>query len=189
MVSLIAALWAAALLPAADNYATAKAKIDQIQSDRVPPGSRLSFTAGELNAYVEHEVPMVTDGVRQPRLEFWGPGIAHATALIDFAKLRTSEGHPPGWLLSKLLEGERPVAVTARIQSGGGQATVDVQRVEISGIAIDGTTLDFLIQHFLLALYPDAVVGRPFPLDHGMDRVDIQTGGVTVLFGHDTKPR
>ena len=78
--------------------------------------------------------------------------------------------------------GERPVAVTARIRSGGGQATVDVEKVEISGIAMNGATLDFLIHNFVLPLYPDAAVGRPFPLGHRIDRLDVQGRGVTVIF-------
>jgi hypothetical protein len=172
----------AALAASPAEYTTAKAKIEQIESDHVSAGSRVTFTVRELNSYIEQEAPMVTDGVRQPRLDLWGDGMAHGTAQIDFAKLRTSEGHPPGWLMSKLLGGERPVAVTARIRSGGGQATVDVQRVEISGITIDGATLDFLIHNFLLPLYPDAVVGKPFPLGHRIERVDVQNRGVTVTF-------
>ena len=175
-------LVAAVLVASPAEYTTAKAKIDQIESDQVPGGSRVTFTPRELNSYIEQEAPMVTDGVRQPRLELWGDGVAHGTAMVNFAKLRSSEGHPPGWLMSKLLGGERPVAVTARVRSGGGQATVDVQRVEVSGIAIDGATLDFLIHNFLLPLYPDAVVGKPFPLGHRMDRVDVQNRGVTVTF-------
>jgi hypothetical protein len=167
MAALLAACLSAASLPAfSDDYSAAKGKIEQIESDRVPPGSRVAFTDAELNAYVQHEAPSVTDGLRQPRLELRGQGLAYGTAMIDFAKLRASQGHPPSWLMSKLLSGEHPVAVTARIHSSGGQASVEVQRVEISGIVIDGATLDFLIQHFLLPLYPNAVVGRPFPLDH-----------------------
>jgi len=186
-VSLTAA--AAVLLCATvDDYGTARAKLDRIESDLVPTGSRVTFTAAELNAYVQHEAPTVTDGVSQPHLELWGQGVAHGTARIDFAKLRASQGHPTGWLLSKLLQGEHPVAVTARIRSGEGKATVDVQRVEISGLAMDGATLDFLIQHFLLPLYPDAVVGRPFPLDHGIDRLDVQAGGVTLFFANRPLP-
>jgi hypothetical protein len=177
------ALLAAGLAASPDAYSIAKAKVDQIESDRVPPGSRMGFTAAELNAYVEREAPTVTTGVRQPRLELWGSGIAHGSALIDFAKLQASQGNPPGWLLAKLLEGEHPVAVTARIRSAGGQATVDLQKVEISGVAIDGAPLEFLIQHFLLPLYPDAVVGRPFPLGHRIESVDVASGGVTVTFG------
>jgi hypothetical protein len=85
--------------------------------------------------------------------------------------------------MSRLLDGERPVSVTARIRSGGGKATVDVQSVEISGLTIDGKTLDFLIQNFLLAMYPDAVVGKPFDLRHRIDRLEIQPGSVGVVIG------
>jgi hypothetical protein len=184
MAALLAACLSAASVSAfSDDYSAARAKIEQIESDRVPPGSRVAFTTAELNAYVQREAPAVTDGVRQPRLELWGQGTAYGTAMIDFAKLRASQGSPPGWLMSKLLSGEHPVAVTARIHSSGGQATVEVQRVEISGIGIDGATLDFLVQHFLLPLYPDAVVGRPFALAHHIQQVDVGRGSVTLLFG------
>src|SRR4029434_3660114 len=103
--------------------------------------------------------------------------------MIDFLKVRRAQGYRPGWLMSKLLDGERPVSVTARIQSGNGKATVDVQRVEISGITVDGSTLDFMIQNFLLAMYPDAAVGRPFELGHRIDRLEVQPGSVGVVIG------
>jgi hypothetical protein len=177
-----ALLWRAVAALAGD-YSNTEAKIEQIESDRLPRGSRVVFSAAELNAYVEHQIPTVTGGVHQPRLELLGQGVARGSAMVDFAKLRTSEGHPPGWLLAKLLEGEHPVSVTALIRSSGGQATVDVQRVEISGVSISGAPLDFLIQHFLLPLYPDAAVGRPFALDHGIERVEVKTGRVVVVKG------
>ncbi|MBV8731044.1 MAG: hypothetical protein JO336_14655 [Acidobacteriia bacterium] len=184
LVSLVASMAAASREPVSNDYSAAKEKIAQIESDRVPSGGRVVLTAAELNAYVQHEVLTVTDGVREPRIELLGGSVARGTALIDFAKVRAAQGHPPGWLLSKILEGERPVAVTARIRSGGGQATVDVERVEISGLAIDGDTLQFLIQHFLLPLYPNAVVGRPFALGHRMERLEVRPASVTVSFGH-----
>jgi hypothetical protein len=81
------------------------------------------------------------------------------------------------------LEGERPVSVTARIRSAGGRATVDVQRVEISGIAIDGRTLDFLVQNVLLPQYPNAVLGRPFELGHHIEKLDVQPAAVGVVIG------
>jgi hypothetical protein len=180
-----ALLVATELSPAAppDAYASAKEKFERIESDRLPAGSRIELSAAELNAYVAHEAPMVTDGVRNPRLELAGDGLAHGTALIDFARVGRSQGHPPGWLLSRLLEGERPVSVSARIRSSGGQATVEVQRVEISGATIEGGALDFLIQHFLLALYPGAVVGHPFALGHRIERLDVRARSVTVVLG------
>ena len=111
------------------------------------------------------------------------PGVAVGTALIDFGKVRRAQGYHPGWLMSKLLDGERPVSVTVRIDSGGGKATVKVQRVEISGLEIDGSTLDFLIQNFLIAMYPDAAVDRPFEMGHRIEKLDIQPAAVGVFIG------
>jgi len=175
----------AAALGAGSDYISAKGKIDSIESDQLPARSRVQFSPGELNAYVSQEVRTVADGVRNAQLQFLGPGLVRGSALVDFAKVRRSQGHPPGWLLSKLLEGERPVSVTAHLTSGGGQATVDVQQVQISGIEIEGGTLDFLIQTFVLPLYPNAMVGRPFALGHRVDKIDVQPSGVVVNIAPD----
>jgi hypothetical protein len=75
------------------------------------------------------------------------------------------------------------VSVTARISSSAGKAQVDVQRVEISGVTIDGRTLDFLIQNILLPLYPDAAIGRPFDLGHRIERLDVAPAAVGVTIG------
>lgn len=175
----VALLLAAGAGWAFDDYLSAKQKFNQIDSDRLRPGSRVTLTPRELDAWAAHEAPA---GVRNPRLELQA-GVAKGAALVDFGKVRRSQGYRPGWLMSKLLDGERPVTVTARIRSANGEATVDVQRVEISGIAIDGGTLDFLIRNVLLEMYPDAAVGRPFQLGHRIERLDVQPGAVGILIG------
>jgi hypothetical protein len=162
-----------------DEYASAKQKFNQIDTGRLGPGARVTLTARELDAYAAREAPK---GVRNPRLELQS-GVAKGNALVDFGKVRRAQGYQPGWLMGKLLDGERPVSVTARITSGSGKAKVDVQSVEISGLAIDGRMLDFLIQNFLLPMYPDAVVGRPFELGHRIDRLDLQPGSVGIVMG------
>ena len=173
-----------ALLGAPSNdYLSVQRKFQLIETGRLKPGSRVVLTPHELNAYAAHEVPLITGGVRQPRLNLVRPEVARATALIDFAELRRSQGDPPGLLMSHLLDGERPVAVTARIRSSAGHATVDVLSVEISGLTLDGRTLDFLVQHFLLPLYPDAAIGRPFELGDRIEKIDVQPAGVRVLIG------
>ena len=172
-------LLAAGVGAAIDEYASARQKLDQIEAGQLRPGTRLTLTPREIDAYAAREAP---PGVRNPRMQLQA-GLAKGTALIDFGKVRRAQGHPPGWLLSKLLDGERPVSVTARIRSGNGQATVDVQQVEISGVQIDGSTLDFLIQNFLLPMYPDATVGRPFELGHRIERLEVQPGAVGVVIG------
>jgi hypothetical protein len=172
---------ASVALAAASDYVSAKRKLDLIDGDRSRPGTRVELTAAELNAYVAHEAPA---GVHDPKLAVVSPGVTTATASIDFGQVRRAQGYAPGWLMSKLLDGERPVSVTARITSAHGQATVDVQRVVVSGVEIDGKTLDFLIQNFLLAMYPDAAVGRPFELGHRIERLDVQPAAVGVVIGN-----
>jgi hypothetical protein len=178
--------WAISLLSlaafgaASNAYLSARQKVDLIESDRLRAGSRVELSVGELNAYAEQELPR---GVRNPRIQLAPPSGATATAMVDFGKVRRGQGYPTGWLMSMLLDGDHPVSVTARIRSARGQATVDLQRVEISGVAVDGRTLDFLIQNVLLPLYPDAVVGRPFALGHRIERLSVEPAAVAVLIG------
>jgi hypothetical protein len=160
-----------------NDYASAKQKFDSIQVGRLPSGARVLLTYPELNAWAAREVP---GGVRNPRLRVSARDLATGAALIDFGKLERSAGRQPGWLMSKLLDGERPVTVTARLRSSAGHATVDIESVQISGITIDGRTLDFLIQNFLIPMYPDAIIGRPFALGHRIDRLDVSPSAVTV---------
>lgn len=159
------------------DYASCRQKFELIESGRVRAGSRIDLSSRELTAYAASVAPV---GVRDPQLRLTGPGIATGSAMIDFGKLRRAQGYHPGWLMSKLLDGERPVSVTARIRSDNGRATVDVERVEISGVTIDGDTLDFLIRNFLLVLYPDAAIGRPFQLGHRIRQLDVEPQGVIV---------
>jgi hypothetical protein len=178
-IGFVSAFLLAGMVAAVDDYASARQKFTQIESGKLKPGTRVTLTPRELEGYVAREAP---NGVRNPRLELQA-GIAKGNALIDFGKVRRAQGYQPGWLMSKLLDGERPVTVTARVRSGNGKATVDVQSVEISGFTIDGKTLDFLIQNFLLPMYPSAAVGRPFELGHRIDRLDVQPGAVGVVIG------
>jgi hypothetical protein len=165
------------------DYLSAKRKLDLIESDTLRPGSRVTLTSRELNAYVANEIAdFGGQGVREPKLEL-GNSSATGTALIDFLKVRQAAGKPSGWVMTKLLAGERPVRVTARIQSGSGRATVDVEKVEISGVTIDGKMLDYLIEHYLIAQFPEAKVGQPFELSHRIDRLEVKPDAVGVVVG------
>ena len=163
------------------EYASACRKLELIESARLARGARVELTAAELNAWVAREAAAL-DGVRNPRLQL-GADTATGEALIDFGRVRRAQGYHPGWLMGKLLDGERPVKVTARIHSSAGTARVDVERVEISGAVIEGRALDFLIDNVLLPNYPDAAIGRPFELGHRIERLDVQSRAVGVVIG------
>ena len=161
-----------------DDLRSATQKIDAIKNDQVNLGASVDLSLPELNAWVRSQMPA---GVRDATLRIDSPGVATGAATVDIAKVSRSQGFEPGWLLEKLLEGERPVKVTAHIRSANGSATVDVDRVEIGGLEIDGKTLELLIQFVVLPVYPNATVGRPFELGHNIERFEVQPAVVRVV--------
>jgi hypothetical protein len=171
-------LFAAAATAAYTDYSSARHKLDLIEQERLRTGARVELTDGELTAYAQHEAPQ---GVRNTRLEIAPSGLITGSAMVDFNEVRRAQGQQSGWLLAKLLEGERPVTVTARLSSANGRAQVDLERITISGLEIDGATLDFLIQNVLLSVYPDAAVDRPFELGHRVDRIELRPRGVSIV--------
>jgi hypothetical protein len=161
---------------------TTKQKLDLIESDHAAPGSRILFPQSEINSYIVSEVPrVVPQGLREPKVQL-AAGKAYGTALVDFSKLRHGDQDSLGWtLLGRLLEGERPVAVTAKVTSANGTATVELEKVQISGSAISGRPLRLLLEMFVYPLYPEAKVGEPFALQHGVDRIEVLPGLAQVL--------
>jgi hypothetical protein len=177
---LLPLLWASV----SSDYASAKKKFDLIENDKLKPGSKVTLSSRELQAYVENELPqLAVPGIRNPKIDL-GDGVASGSALIDFVKVRQAQGKPPSWLMSKLLGGERPVRVVTRIRSGSGRAEVDVEQVEVSGMTIQGKMLDYLIEHYLIPNYPTAKVGEPFELGHRIERLEVKPSVVGVVIGH-----
>src|SRR5262245_38699396 len=87
----------------ADEYKSAKRKALLIENDKVPPQGSIAFTPGEVNAYAAEEARQeVPEGFRNPKITL-GTGTARGTAMIDFAKVQSGRGNPPGLLLSWLL--------------------------------------------------------------------------------------
>ncbi|HYP14840.1 MAG TPA: hypothetical protein VEQ63_13010 [Bryobacteraceae bacterium] len=179
---LVAMITAAALYGTRTDYVNVKRKFASIEQRQTKPGSRVPLTSSEINAYVETELPQVAPpGVRKPRVELHGNNTATGSLVVDFLKLRSAKGKSSNWLLRKLLEGEHEVKATALVRSGGGTATVDLQRVEVGGIPISGAALDFLIRNYLVPNYPEAKIGRPFQLHKQVDRLEVQPGIAYVV--------
>jgi hypothetical protein len=164
------------------DYLSAKRKFTNIEKYQVAAGSRVALTSQEINAYVQTELPQVAPpGIREPKVELQGNNVASGRAMVDFVKLRSAQGKPPGWILRNLLQGEHELAVTTRVRSANGTATVDIQRVEIEGIPISGAALDFLIKNYLIPHYPTAKIGQPIPLKYRMERLEVQPGVAYVV--------
>jgi hypothetical protein len=162
--------------------AGAWSKFHALAKGSYPPGSRVVITDAEFNTYLTGEVPnIIGPGVRHARVETASGGIVRGTADIDFLKVRQAHGEKPGWLMSELLGGERPVAISVRVTSSHGKARVDVLKVAISGVVAEGRTLDFLINNFVIPSFPDVKVGKEFALDYHIDHLEVLPGRAVVV--------
>lgn len=173
---------AASLTAARTDYISAKKKFQAIENSTSKSANRISFSSEEINAYVQTELPEVAPkGIRDPHVVLNGNNKATGSAQVDFIRLRSAQGRTSNWLLRKLLEGEHEVKVTTRISSGKGQATVDIEEVQVGGLPISGAALDFLINNYLKPNYPEAKIGRPFRLHSKVERIEVKPGVAHVL--------
>jgi hypothetical protein len=173
------------LLPAATSPADlAHRKFGQIENGKLPAGTRVDLTAAELNAWAADEARIWAPGAtRNIHLEL-RDGAATGTILIDFRKLNKAvTGEDPGWLMKNLFAGERPVTVRARFESSNRRARVDVERVEVSGVPIEGATLNFLIEEWLKPTFPDVKVNQWFDLGFRINRFTVSPNVVSVYIG------
>jgi hypothetical protein len=158
---------------------SAQAKVDKLSNDRAKPGEVVFLTPAEINAWAAVKVPEeVPQGIRDTRIDL-GTDTASVSAMVDFLKVAQARGKATGWAMS-MLEGERPLKVSVRVASAGGKITVFLTRVEVSGVGVEGATLDFLIKTFFLPLYPDAKIGEPVDLDYNIDHVLIRPDGLRI---------
>ncbi len=181
---LLLALGIALAISAADHLTDPVArrcadKFDRIDKGQAKRGSVIVFTPEELNAWARERVPQMFAGVRAPRLELQS-GAASGAVLVDFAKMRKGPATAINSFLGKLIEGERPLKVSVRLESGQGRATVFLTSVELSGVVISGALLDFLVKDFFMPLFPDAKINQPFELQDKMERIEVQPDGVRV---------
>jgi hypothetical protein len=177
---LVLALAAVLPLRAADPaFARAESKLDRIESGHARSGSVIVFTPAEMNAWARGRVPQMYPGVRDPTVQL-GAGTATGSAFVDFLKMRQGEGLATNSLIAKLIEGERPLKVSIELESSHGRATAHLTRLEISGVAVTGAPLDFLVNEFFLHLFPDAKVNQPFDLHDNIERIELRPDGVRV---------
>lgn len=169
----------ASVLLAADPLAdSAQKKLDSIADRKAKRGSVVSLSPQEINAWLhEKAVKAFPQGIRNEHIDL-GPGTADGTALVDLLKIQKGSVNS---LIARLIEGERPLRISIRVDSSNGRATVFLTRVELSGVAMEGSILDFLIKQFIQPRYPDIKINQPFDLDFNIDRIELQPAGVRVV--------
>jgi hypothetical protein len=169
------------MLPGADPlYESMQHKLDLIEARLVRHGASVVFSPPEINAWARVKVPeAMPQGIHDEQVEL-GEGTGSGYAVVDFLQMLQAKGKSANWLMSKLLEGERPLRVSVALESGGGRCVVRLTSVEISNVTANSTVLDFLIRTLFMPLYPDAKISEPFDLDYDIDRIDVHPDSVRV---------
>lgn len=166
---------------ASTSYTQFKQKTAMIVDGKAAPGSRIVFTKPQIDAFLNEEAIRIIPGsVYGAHVEL-GYGRAAGGASVNFVKLLQARGTPPGWLFTKMFEGWKPVRAAIRVQSGGGQATIYLEKLELSGMPVPNMLLDFIMRHFAQSYSPDIRLGKPFPLNHRIERLELAPGGLAVV--------
>ncbi len=164
--------------------ASVSRRLDLIESGRLRPGTRVDFAAADLNSWLRQESAKYFPGaVGNTRVDLANnSGTAYAD--VDFLKLRQSAtGEAPGWLMRSLFAGQRPVTVKWRFVSFNGGARVDLDVVQISGVPIEGSTLDFLIRNYVRPTFPEVKVAEWFRLADRVERLMTTPAGASAFIG------
>jgi len=174
----------AAILPpasASPSYAQFKQKAAMIVDGKAAPGSRIVFSKPQIDAFLNEEaIQIIPGGVNGAHVEL-GYGRATGGASVNFVKLLQARGSPPGWLFTKMFEGWKTVGAAIRMESGGGRATIYLDRLDLSGVPVPNVLVDFIMRHFAQSYSHDICLGQPFALHHRIERLELAPGGFTVV--------
>ena len=173
-------LTVAAAFGSHSDYLSARKKIELITSGKAPPGSTITFSPDQVQAYAVGEIAAHRlRGVRGVRVRL-GRDTIHWSAQMDFAKIPQLKRLTSNVLLGPLLRHDSPVAMTLQLHSAHREATIDVKRVAISQVVFEGATLDFLVKLLVASAFPGAKIGEPFQLAYDMEWIRVRPSGITV---------
>lgn len=180
VVTVFAFVLAAMPLPA-DSAAealvsSAQSKLDRIVLGEVEPGGVITFSTAEMENWGRAQLPASITDFKVDLKQ--GRGSVHAT--IDFLALAESDGRALNPVFAAILEGKRPLDAVMRIDSAPGFVIATIEEVTLSGVPVSGTVLNFLIDTFVTPNFPEARFNEPVPLEYGLERVQVHSGGITA---------
>jgi hypothetical protein len=199
LVLAVAAFAAAAIAeapraaPAGLSWAEAESlshKLERIDRRRRQPRAGAArresvlVTQGELNSYLNLSLaPQLPPGVTGLRVALQSERI-HARANVDLEKVRAQVPAATGWGPFSLLGGSVPVELRARLLSGDGFGSVEVEDLRLATLPVPVSVLEQLVSS---ATRNSGNPGgfdilAPFRLPYAVQRVRIEPGRAYLDF-------
>ena len=174
----------AASAPEALSEAAARSGADKLRSIQEGSLARSSgavrFSEEEANSYLEYELASeYPPGLNWVRVQFT-PGRLQGTAEVDFDKAKQASRRPSNGMMDYLFFGVHTLAVEGGFSGVNGIGHFDLETVQLDGVVLPQSLVDYLIERFLAPRYPALAIDRPFPLPFSIDRVQVERGSITV---------
>jgi hypothetical protein len=178
----VAVLVCAHVLFAADPLAeSARQKLASIKEEKLSPGTAVTITTQEWNAWVRAEIGEEKDlGLREPKLTL-GQGSVTFDVIADLGKL--AAGSNGAGVFARMLEGERTVKIVMRPETANGKITVHLESAEISGVQLSGVILKLVAQLVVSTLFDDVKIDEPFDLPHKVDHATVEPAKSVFFIG------
>jgi hypothetical protein len=157
---------------------SAQAKLDHIRENgerEHPDQTPTILTEEEINDYFAAGKVQLPQGVKKVRLE-GRSGVVNGFVNVDFDEIRA--GQKSSNPLLSLFNGRHDLQIEADAAGSGGTGKVHVRRVSMDGFDIPRMALEFFVQKYVTAKYPNVGLDSEFKLP---SRIDIATVGYHKL--------
>ncbi len=182
---LLGGIVAAHTLPSASNNHTAdyralEQKLAYLKSNATrphPDPKPVEFSESEVNAYFNEGGVKLPRGVSQVHLTSH-PGIIDAHAHIDFEAIM--QGRNSNNPLYSLFSGSHDLHAVAQAAGTNGVASIQVQTVELDGVAVPQWAMEFFLQHYVTPRYPNVGMISTFKLPLRIQTATVESGKVKL---------
>ena len=159
---------------------SAARKFQRLAAGEVPSGETVELPQEEMNAFLRyHAAPTVPDSIRDPEITFREGG-AVIRAEVDLEKAGESVQDLPA-LMRLLLRGTRRIALDVDFVGESGFATTSLALIEIDGVELSGTVLEWFLGAFAPAELAPYLTGEPTRLPPGVGAVRLQPGLALIV--------
>ena len=152
LVVLATVVAAAANVPTPQLADACEKKIHIVQQQAARPSvtpRRTRFAEAELNAYLRFKMTeQLPTGLTEPALTLMGDGRVSATAVVDLDVVREKRSSGSWFDPTTYLSGKIPVTAIGAVRTGDGKARFELERAEVSGIAVPRSLLQQIVAFY-----------------------------------------